>query len=558
MVVLTREQLEDRLEAIHRASLELVGNLSLEMVLERIVELAREQSGARYAALGVVNEGGELVQFIPIGMSKEEIERIEHPPIGLGLLGAMHEHRLPVRIPEIGADPRSVGFPDHHPEMHSFLGVPILQGDRLLGQIYLTDKLGYYEFTEQDERVLETLAAYAAVAITNARLYETLLRRDQELQHRNEDLKLLNDVAATLTSSLEIDDILEKTLELVMAYLGVEAGEIFLREDGEQELHLALHRGDFHDTFSHLERFRLGQGFVGQAAVTGKMLISNNLRQDMRYLRPSVLEAGFQCIACLPLTFSGKTVGVMAAATRKDRQLDEREKNMLMAIGSWAGMTIENARLSRQSRRLAILEERERIGMDLHDGIIQSIYGVGLALDFARMALEDDSIQARRKIEESIHMLNNTIRDIRAYVLDLRPRQFHGDDLKQGLQRLVDEFQANCATRVTLMGPEDGLVDFPAQNATALFHICQEALANIAKHSRAGYAEVHLWTTRERVLLEVSDDGRGFELRMMNMTLGHGLSNMQARARKVGGDLEITSSPESGTTVLAWVPRRGV
>jgi len=282
------------------------------------------------------------------------------------------------------------------------------------------------------------------------------------------------------------------------------------------------------------------------------------LRQDMRYLRPSVLEAGFQCIACIPLTFIGTTVGVMAAATRKDLQLDEREKNMLTAIGSWAGMTIENARLSRQSRRLAVLEERERIGMDLHDGIIQSIYGVGLALDFARMALEDDSIQARRKIEESINALNNTIRDIRAYVLDLRPRQFHGENLKQGLQRLVDEFQANCATRVTLMGPEDGLVDFPAQNATALFHICQEALANIAKHSRAQYAEVHLWTTRERVLLEVSDDGRGFELRNMAMTLGHGLSNMQSRARKVGGDLEITSNPDGGTTVLAWVPRRPV
>ncbi len=231
---------------------------------------------------------------------------------------------------------------------------------------------------------------------------------------------------------------------------------------------------------------------------------------------------------------------------------------MLTAIGTWAGVTIENARLNRQSRRLAVLEERERIGMDLHDGIIQSIYGVGLALDFARMALDEDPVEARKKIEESISSLNSTIRDIRAYILDLRPRQFHGDDLKQGLQRLVDEFQSNSTTRVTLMGPEDGLVDFPAQNATALFHICQELLANIAKHARAQYAEVHLWTTRDRVLLEISDDGRGFDLRKMNITLGHGLSNMHSRARKVGGDVEITSSPGSGTTVLAWVPRRVV
>ena len=556
MVLLTREQLEDRLVALHRASLELVSALSLETVLERIVQLAREQSGARYAALGVVNDAGDLVQFIPIGMSKQEIGRISHPPVGRGLLGAMRDELEPVRIPEISADPRSVGFPKNHPDMHSFLGVPIVQGNKLLGQIYLTDKLDYPEFTSEDQRVLETLAAYAAIAITNARLYEQLVRRDGELQTRNDDLKLLNDIATTLTSSLDIDDILAKTLDLVMEYLNVEAGEIFLVEDGEQDLHLVLHRGDFSEPFSNLDRFHIGQGFVGMVAASGKMLASSNLRQDMRYLRPSVLEAGFQFICCIPLISGGKVVGVLGAATRRQCNLGERELNMLTAIGSWAGVTIENARLNRQSRRLAVLEERERIGMDLHDGIIQSIYGVGLALDFARMALDEDPQEARKKIEESINSLNATIRDIRSYILDLRPRQFHGDDLKQGLQRLVDEFQSNSITHVTLMAPEDGLVDFPAQNATALFHICQESLANIAKHARAQYAEVHLWTTRDRVLLEVSDDGKGFDLRKMNITLGHGLSNMHSRARKVGGDVEITSSLGSGTTVLAWVPRR--
>jgi signal transduction histidine kinase len=554
MVLLTREQLEDRLAALHRASLELVSDLSLETVLERIVQMARDQASARYAALGVMDEQGDLHQFIPVGMSQEAIKRMGHLPLGRGLLGLMGKERRPIRIGNISDDHRSVGFPINHPHMRSFLGVPIFLGDKLLGQIYLTDKLNYYEFTEQDERVLETLAAYAAVAITNARLYEELLHRDKELCQRNEDLRLLNDVAAALTSALDVDDILDKTLNLVMDYLGVEAGEIFLREDGEQELHLALHRGVFDESFSPMERFRFGEGFIGMAAATGKPLVSNNLRRDMRYLRPSVLEAGFQCIACIPLTAGGKVVGVMGAATRRDRELDERELHLLTAIGTWAGITIENARLNRQSRRLAILEERERIGMDLHDGIIQSIYGVGLALDYARVALRDDPDQARGKIEQSIGSLNDIIRDLRSYILDLRPRQFHGEDLKQNLQRLVDEFEANSPTLTTLVGPENGLVDFPAANATALFHICQEALANIAKHTRAQHAEVQLWTARNRVLLEVSDDGQGFDLRKMSATLGHGLSNMQARARKVGGDVEITSSEGQGTTVLAWVP----
>jgi two-component system sensor histidine kinase DevS len=404
--------------------------------------------------------------------------------------------------------------------------------------------------------VLETLAAYAAVAISNAKLYTTLIKRDDELCQANEDLELLNDVAAALTSSLDVDEILDKTLKLVMEYLEVEAGEIFLREEGEKDLYLALHRGDFEEAFSQMERFQVGQGFIGVVAATGKPLVSTNLREDMRFLRPAVLEAGFQCIACIPLSAGGKVVGVMSAATRRNRQLNEREINLLIAIGTWAGITIENAQLSRQARRLAVLEERERIGMDLHDGIIQSIYGVGLALDYARMEIDSGPDNARQKIEQSIDALNQTIRDIRTYILDLRPRRFHGDDLKVNLQRLVDEFQANCPTRAVLVGPEDGLVDFPAENATALFHICQEALANIAKHARARQAEVNLWTSRDRVLLEIFDNGRGFDLRKMNQTLGHGLSNMQARARKVGGDVEITSDPNQGTTVLVWVPRR--
>ncbi len=558
MVVLTREQLEDRLAALHRASLELVRDLSLEAVLERIAQLAREQVDAKYAALGVIDERGDLEKFIPVGMAQDEIQRISHLPEGKGLLGIFRDVVRTVRIPEISDDPRSIGFPKGHPIMHSFLGVPILHGDQLLGQIYLTDKIGHYEFTAQDEFVLETLAAYAAVAISNARLYEQLVTRDNELCQRNEDLKLLNDVAAALTSSLDVDEILEKTLNLIMNYLDVEAGEIFLKEEDEQALSLALHRGSFKEAFSHIDRFRIGVGYIGLVAATGKPLVSSNLSQDMRYLRSSVIEEGFQSIACIPLSAGGKVIGVLSAATRRKREFDERELHLLIAIGTWAGITIENAKLNRQSRRLAVLEERERIGMDLHDGIIQSIYGVGLALDNARIELLENPKLALGKIEQSIDALNIAIRDIRSYILDLRPRQFHGEDLIQGLQRLVDEFQANSPTIASLYGPEDGLVDFPARNSTALFHICQEALANIAKHAQARTAEVHLWTSRDRVLLEISDDGRGFNTDKISLTLGHGLSNMQVRARKVGGDVEITSSPGRGATILAWVPKRDI
>ena len=185
MVILTREQLEQRLSTLHQASLELVGVLSLDELLQRIVNLAREQAGAKYAALGLLDETGQIERFIPIGLSSEQVEQIGSTPAGKGMLGALMTARHPIRIPEIGQDPRSEGFPPNHPIMHPFLGVPIMSGDHLLGLIYLTDKEEHYEFTESDQRVIEILAAYAAVAISNAQLYQDVLERDQSLEKRN-------------------------------------------------------------------------------------------------------------------------------------------------------------------------------------------------------------------------------------------------------------------------------------------------------------------------------------------------------------------------------------
>src|SRR4030042_1440708 len=166
-------------------------------------------------------------------MPLDEINQMAHPPIGLGLISAIAKERRTIRIPDIGRDNRSVGFPPNHPPMTSFLGVPIISGNHLLGQIYLTDKEDYTEFTRDDERVIEMLAAYAAVAIVNARMYEDLTERDRSLSQRNKDLKLLNDIGEILADTSEIDKILEKTLDHVMSYLEVEAGGIFLpREAG--------------------------------------------------------------------------------------------------------------------------------------------------------------------------------------------------------------------------------------------------------------------------------------------------------------------------------------
>jgi signal transduction histidine kinase len=554
-MLLTREQLQDRLFALHRASLELVKDVSLETLLERIAATACQQAGARYAALGVLDDEGKLKQFISVGMSDAQIKKIPHPPLGLGLIGELMNAEFPLRIPVILEHPHSVGFPPHHPKMTSFLGVPIRSGDIQLGQIYLTEKIDHLEFTADDEMIIQMLATYAATALQNARLYEQMRERDLALTRRNVDMGLLNGIASTLTSSLELDEILNKTLGLVMSYMKVEAGEIFLLEEDETTLRMVLHRGQAAEAFWTGNVFQVGEGYPGIVARNRKPMIGTHLASDTNFLREKVVQAGFQQIACIPLLSGENLMGVMSVATRATDPFDERSIQLLTAVGAWAGLAIENARLHSNARRLAVLEERDRIGMDLHDGIIQSIYGVGLALEGAKLTLHENPESAQEQIQHSIDGLNQAIRDIRAYILDLRPRQLGNQGLLAGIKHLIAEYRAHTFSEVNFTGPESDLKELPHTQSLALFHICQEALANAAKHAKAKNVEVVLWTTNDRALLEIKDDGRGFDLENMQTSIGHGLANMQTRAHAVGGDIDISSTNGEGTTILAWVPR---
>jgi two-component system sensor histidine kinase DevS len=553
-MLLTREELRERLIALHQASLELVKDVSLDTLLEKIASVACEQADARYAALGVLDGKGGLEKFISVGMSDSEVKRIAHPPEGKGLIGELMNADEPLRIPHISKHPSSVGFPDHHPEMDSFLGVPILAGEIQLGQIYLTEKIGAEEFTEDDERIIQMLAAYAAAAIQNARMYQHLKERDTALTRRSEDMALLNDFASTLTASLEIDEILNKTLALVMNYLKVEAGEIFLLEDDRETLRMVLHRGQAAEAFWTRSQFKLDDGFIGVVAKERKPLISHDLTNDLRFVRKAVVKAGFRQVACIPLESTENMVGVMSVATRSEIPIDEREIHLLGAVANWAALAIDNARLHQNARRLAVLEERERIGMDLHDGIIQSIFGVGLSMENISHLVRENPQKAREGITHAIDDLNQIIRDLRAYILDLRPRQLDDEDLMDGLRRLITEYRAHTLAEADLSGPKNGLHDLPQTHATILFHICQEALANAAKHAGAKKVNVSVWVADDRVMMEINDNGRGFNMDDTKMSLGHGLANMLTRAHSVGGEVDISSVLNNGTTVLAWVP----
>ena len=551
---LTREQMQERMAALHLASLELVGDISLQSVLERIAEIARQQVNARYAAVGVMDDDHQLEQFIPVGMEPEEIKRMPHPPVGEGLIRALMDSRETIRTADILSDWRSAGFPIGHPVMTSFLGVPILQGSNRLGQIYLTNKQGDEEFNEDDQEIIETLASYAAISITNARLYNQLMEREQVLSRRTENLGLIYNLTSSLISASDIDQILHQVLSQMMEFLKIEVAEAFLLQEDGKTLNMVLHHGDPVDLMWAQEQYQVGEGLVGLTAELSQPQLINLSTSNQDNLNPAIYETGLKQVACFPLIGRLGVLGVLSIATYQAEPLDEMERQFLSAISTWVGTAIENMRLNLQQRRLAVVEERERIGMDLHDGTIQSVYAIGLTLQHARLLMDQDPQKARERIEQAIFDIDSTIRDLRAYILDMRPRQLFDETLMQGLERLVTEFRAHTLIEVKLKGPADDMNDLPSPQAITLFHICQEALANIAKHARAHRVEVSLWSAGDRALLEVTDDGRGFDLELVRQTIGHGLANMVTRARSVGGDVDITSEPKSGTSILAWVP----
>jgi two-component system sensor histidine kinase DevS len=543
------------LEAVNRAALAISSKLSLHATLLQIVNSAREIAEAEYAAIGEFDSEGRIETFVTSGMPPEDIQLIDHEPIGLGLLGAILESREPIRVPRIEDDPRSVGFPAGHPPMVSFLGVPIMAGSSVLGNLYLTDKQGADSFTDDDVEMIVILANHAAVAIENAHLYEASQRRARELKARNRELAAINAVARVMSERVEIQELLQQTLGQVLQVTGMDAGEVYLLDESSGELRLAANRGIEANSLESIPRFNIGEGFPGVVVETGQPITTTDLASERSYLRTEVIEAGFKSYACIPIRLKGAVIGTLGLASKHLHSFSTRDLSLLEAIGHQVGVAVENARLYEEIERLAISEERSRIGMDLHDGVIQSIYAVGLTLETTRLLMVSDPGQAQELLDKAVEGLNDAIRDIRNFILDLRPHRFEGD-LAQGLSRLVREFRANAMVEVDVEADNQQLHDLPAPQARALFLSAQEALANIARHARASHVQLSVEQADGRLVMQVEDDGLGFDLARQRQTVGHGLANMQARAEELGGTFTIDSQPGRGTSVFVNLPLR--
>jgi two-component system sensor histidine kinase DevS len=552
MTIDTQEALEQRLANLDQTGLELLTARSPDSLIKRIVEVACRQVNAGYTFMTVKGDEENPEQVIPYGISKKELLKVLQNDFIKVFIKELEGSDFPERL-QIPKGDKTVA--SIQPGIFSLLGTVVRVGGKNLGVILCVNNSGADQFSLDDEKVLATLASYAGAAITNTRIYANLVSRGKELERRNENLALLNQLAVTLTTSSEINEILSETLKKVMEYLRVDVGEIYLRQEESKTLKKIIHQGKAADSLWLQDQYAIGQGYVGNTARYAEpRVIPIDPGDTAAQFHPSILEGCFHEIACFPLTGRKGPVGVLCVGSCQRSDLDETEQQFLSAISTWIGMAIENILLNLKARRLAILEERERIGMDLHDGIIQSIYAVGLNLEGVSLSMDESPAEAKKQINRSIGDLNAAIRDIRSYILDLRPHQLYDESLMEGIQRLILEFKVNTQCEVYLQGPPSGLEDLGKSQALALFHICQEALANIGKHAHAKRVEVILWLVSDRALLEIKDDGRGFDQKLVRSSIGHGLANMQTRAGNAGGEVDLTSEPGKGTSVLAWVP----
>lgn len=346
---------------------------------------------------------------------------------------------------------------------------------------------------------------------------------------------------------------LRQVIPPLLDLLDLDACEVYLGEKGRNSLVLVYHHGRLQYIWE-VDAARDESSLLLNQFTKKEMRVVNLPNSRVKELNVELREKAIGQLICLPLYLNDEAYGVVCFAHSRRSLLTDREMNFLQATGASLSEGISYEIRNQQARVQIISEERERIGMDLHDGIIQSLYGIGLSLENARMSQVQGKNNGVQQIEKALEALQAAIADIRAYILNLRPRQLRHANMVEGMRSLIREFRANTMVDVSMEGEPQDVEGMARPQIDALYHIFQEALSNTAKHAKATRVTVRLWRRGDRVMLKVSDDGAGFDTPRPGARIGHGLTNMQARAEAAGGGMEVISIRKQGTTLLAWVP----
>ncbi|MFZ1398600.1 MAG: GAF domain-containing sensor histidine kinase [Candidatus Promineifilaceae bacterium] len=546
-------EVDSLLEAICEATLKITQVGDLPETLQRIVDAARELISANYAVLATFQQENLPPKFVFSGIKPEQARLIAHLPKGIGLLGDLSERQQTLRLSELAEHPQFTGFPAGHPEMNSFLGMPVMQNGVVYGRIYLADKRNGRTFTSTDERLLQLFASHAAVAIQNAQLIEQSFEQHQQLQMRNRQMAALDKATMAISGELTLDKVLQQIVDVARELADAQYAALGV-PNNHGYLDTFIDSGLAPDETAAMPHLPKGLGLLGAIIKERKTIRVPRISDDPRSVGFPEGHPPMVPFLGVPVIAGRETVGNLYLTNKIGAdEFTQTDADLVEMLAAHAAVAIQNARLYEQVGRLAIVEERTRIGMDLHDGIIQSIFAVGLTLESTKLSLHHNPDDADYLLSQAIEGLNSTIRDIRNFILDLRPHRFQGN-LEQGLGRLVREFQANTMVAVSLSAQQDALAKVPAPVARSLFLTTQEALANIARHAHAEQVLINIETQDDNVILRVSDDGRGFDMASKSYSVGHGLSNMRARAEDLNGSFSIKSTPGKGTTVKLTFP----
>jgi signal transduction histidine kinase len=544
------------LDSLAQATLAVMRADELPMVLQQIADSARELIGSSYAAIGTTNDQQEIALFVHSGIDETAVSHMGALPKGEGLLGAILHQKEPIRTTDIAEDPRAAGFPAIHPPMKSFLGVPIMLDDTIIGMLYLTNKLHGEAFSLLDEQLATMMAAHAAVAIRKSTLLQDSRDQSRQLTIKNRQLGALNKAIQAITGQLTLDKVLQQIVDSVRELANAQYAALGV-PNATGYLDSFIYSGLTAAEASQIGSLPRGLGMLGAIISEKRTICIPNLADDPRSVGFPPGHPPMGSFLGVPIMIAGEMLGNLYLTNKLDgNEFTADDQEIVELLAAQAAIAIQNAHLYEQVSRLAISDERTRIGMDLHDGVIQSIYAVGLTLESTRLSLaEQGNEEAQELLQTAVNGLNDAIRDIRNFILDLRPRHF-GGNLEQGLSRLVREFRANTMVNVHTSPLPEGIGAVPTAVARTIFLTTQGALANIARHARAQNVTLFLQRHEHNIVVSISDDGIGFDVRAARQAVGHGLSNMRARAKELNGTFQIDSAPGRGTTLHLTLPWR--
>ncbi len=536
----------DRFRILVDAGIALSSELSLDALLQRIVETAAELTGARYGALGVTDKQGQaLERFFTTGIDAATRAAIGDEPRGRGILGVLIREARPLRLRDLADDPRSVGFPPHHPSMKAFLGVPIMLRGVPFGNLYLTEKPGGEEFTEEDEDLTQLLAAQAAVAIENAHLYESSTRWLRQLES-------LNEIGAALASEIE----LEPLLALIARHLRelVDARLVLIALPDGDVLRITAADGDrSHGVVG--TQLAFGGSKAGRVLERGRSERVDSVLEDPEIDQHVARLLGVHSALFVPLIARRRQIGVFIAHDKagSDTSFTDDDLRLAETLATRAAVAVDlSERVSRDAVRRVVdaqEQERSRLARELHDETGQALTSILLGLKPLEQSAESD--ETRAAVDAVRELVVSTLQDVRRLAVELRPAALDDFGLVPAVQRLAETFREQSGLQVDFEA-QLGDERLPAEVETAIYRVAQEALTNIVKHAGAERVSILLRRKGGTVVAVVEDDGSGFELGGRRVD-ALGLAGMRERMTLVGGTLQIESTVGGGTTVVAEV-----